>query len=122
MVGGGLLRWDFNPRYDRFGSFSTGCADLAAVRCLLFPESNLLIGWQRNDAKGHMQPHAAQQRDPLFDHLVGAGKECWRHDEPDGLRRLEIDDQFELSRLFDWQIAGFGSFSNLVGHYSRAPK
>ena len=23
MVGGGLLRWDFNPRYDRFGSFAT---------------------------------------------------------------------------------------------------
>ena len=75
-----------------------------------------------SSAKGHMQTHAAQQRDPLFDHLVGAGKQCWRHDETDGLRRLEIDDQFELSRLFDWQIAGFGSFSNLVGHYSRAPK
>ena len=58
----------------------------------------------------------------LFDHLIGAGKQCWWHDETDGLRRLEVDDQFELSRLFDGQIAGLGSFSNLVGHYSRAPE
>src|SRR6516162_5051417 len=71
---------------------------------------------------GQKQTHPPQQRMALFDHIIGAGKQCWRHDETDGLRRLEVDDQFELSRLFDWQIAGLGSFSNLVGHYSRAPE
>ena len=29
MVGGGLLRWDFNPRYDRFGSIATEPPSLA---------------------------------------------------------------------------------------------
>src|SRR4051794_10081671 len=27
----------------------------------------------------------------LFDHLVGAGKQSWGHDETDGVRRLEVD-------------------------------
>src|SRR6516165_3970475 len=34
----------------------------AAVRCLLFPESDLLTGWQRNDANGMDRPRSRPQR------------------------------------------------------------
>jgi hypothetical protein len=32
LVGGGLLRWDFNPRYDRFGSKPEVVTSLRCVR------------------------------------------------------------------------------------------
>ena len=39
--------------YTDQGSFSTDSVVSAAVQCLLFPETDLLTAWQRNDAKGH---------------------------------------------------------------------
>ena len=38
----------------------------------------------------------------LFDHLVGAGADCWWNFEPKCLCGLEIDDEIELRRLHDW--------------------
>ena len=35
----------------------------AAVRCPLFPESNLLTAWQQNNAKGQKQPLVARRLD-----------------------------------------------------------
>ena len=40
----------------------------------------------------------------LFDHLVGTRKQLGRHGQPERLRRLEVDHQFEPRRLLDWQI------------------
>jgi hypothetical protein len=37
----------------------------------------------------------------LLDHLVGAGDQQRRHDEANGSRGLEIDDQFEFGGLLD---------------------
>src|SRR5690349_3929004 len=48
----------------------------------------------------------------LFDDLVGAGEDRWRHGEAKRLRGLEIDDQLELGRLLDWQIGRSGAFEN----------
>ena len=42
----------------------------------------------------------------LFDHLVGASKQCWRHRKADVSRGLEIDEQREFGRLLDRQISG----------------
>jgi hypothetical protein len=42
-----------------------------------------------------------------LDHLVRALLQKPRHVEAEGLRGLEIDDQLELGRLHDGQIAGF---------------
>src|SRR5947199_5553113 len=39
-------------------------------------------------------PSASQQRTSLFDHLVGAREQLWRHVEAERLGCLEVDDQF----------------------------
>ena len=48
----------------------------------------------------------------LFDHLVGAGKEGGWDRQTDLLRSLQIDDQFEPSRLLDGQLGRFASFED----------
>ena len=42
----------------------------------------------------------------LFDDLVGAGEDRWRHSEGERRGRLEVDDQLEPGRLLDPQIGG----------------
>ena len=49
-----------------------------------------------------------------FDHFVGGREERWRHRQAERLRRLEIDDEIELSRLFYRQVAGLRATQNFV--------
>ena len=60
------------------------------------------------------QTFCAATADALFDHLVGAGTHRWRHGEAKLFSGLEIDDEFELGRFFDRDIAGLGPMQNLV--------
>src|SRR5438874_10236069 len=56
----------------------------------------------------------------LFDHLVGAGQEGGWDRQTDFSSGLQIDDQFEPSRLLDGQLGRFASFENFpnkVGRY-----
>jgi len=48
----------------------------------------------------------------LFDHLVGAGDEGGWDRQTDFLSGLQIDDQFEPSRLLDGQLGRFPSFED----------
>jgi hypothetical protein len=49
----------------------------------------------------------SQQSSPLFNHLVGAGEQRWRH-VVDCLGRFEVDDEFVLSRrAWTGRSAGF---------------
>jgi hypothetical protein len=50
--------------------------------------------------------YAPQQTACLFDDLVGACEHRGRHVEADRLGRLQVDDQLELARPHDRQIAG----------------
>src|SRR5262245_17496716 len=49
-----------------------------------------------------------------FNHLVGADEERGRHGPTKGAASLPIDYEFELDRLLDRQIAGFGTLEDLV--------
>jgi hypothetical protein len=48
-----------------------------------------------------------QQIETLFDHLVGAGEQRWRHFEAKRLGCLQVDDEFVLGRCLHWQVGGF---------------
>ncbi len=63
----------------------------------------------RHDVPG---THAAQQRTTLFDHLVGAGEQRWRHVEAEHCRRL-VDDKLELGRVHNRNIRRLGAFENI---------
>src|SRR5262249_39161051 len=49
-----------------------------------------------------------------FDHLVGAGEQDRGNFEAKRFRGLEIDDELELDRLFDWKVGRLRPAQNLV--------
>jgi hypothetical protein len=53
--------------------------------------------------------------DVSLDYLVSGGQERFRNGEAERLRRLEVDDEFELTRLHDRQIGWFLAFENASG-------
>ena len=68
------------------------------------------------------ETHAPQQTASLFNHLIGAGEQHWRHSEAEGLGRLEVDDQFKLSWLLDREVGRLGAAQNLVDEVCGAPE
>src|SRR4051794_34401405 len=40
----------------------------------------------------------------LFDHVVGAGEERWRHGDPERLCGLQVDDECDFGRLLNGEI------------------
>ena len=57
----------------------------------------------------------------LFDHLVGAGEQCWRHVQANRLRHDQVNDEAELVRLLDRKIGGLRPPQNLVDQVAGAP-
>jgi hypothetical protein len=50
----------------------------------------------------------------LVDHMVRPQQDRLRDREPQGLRRLEVDDQLKLGGLFHGKVGGLRAFENLV--------
>src|SRR5215470_12505199 len=58
----------------------------------------------------------------LLDHLISARQQR-RHDcQAERLRRLEVDDQFELRRLLDGKIGGPGALEDSIYVRGAAPR
>jgi len=55
----------------------------------------------------HPQTFTKAEVARLFDHLIGAGKQCWRDAEAERLRGLEIENELEFGGPFDRDVAGF---------------
>src|ERR1700687_5904594 len=62
------------------------------------------------------------QPERSFDHLVGDGQQCRGDCEAKRRRRLEVDDQLELGRLFDRQLAGIRALEDFVYVKCGSPK
>src|SRR6516164_5119553 len=48
----------------------------------------------------------------LFDHLVGAGKQCRRYLQAKCFRGPEVDHELKFRRLYHWQVRRLGSLEN----------
>src|SRR5262249_5594006 len=57
----------------------------------------------------------------LFDSLIRPKQERLRNRQAEGFCGLQINDQLELRRLLDGQVAGFGTFEDLVHIGGRTP-
>src|SRR6185503_8700367 len=57
---------------------------------------------------------AALVEHALFDHSVSTAQYRWWDRQSERLRGLEVDDQFELRRLLDWEVGGLGVLQDLV--------
>jgi hypothetical protein len=60
-------------------------------------------------ALGQNWTHAPEQKASLFDYLVGAHEQHWRHCNSEGLGGFDVDDELELLRLQDWKLVRFGA-------------
>src|SRR5947208_11384745 len=53
-------------------------------------------------------------RTSLFDHLVGASEQRWRHLDPERLGSLEVDDEPEAGRKLDRHLARLRALENAI--------
>src|SRR6516164_9292804 len=88
---------DFDPAYARFGSK----ADISPCpRDVRFtPKSGHWFSVSECPLCAKSRHSALRQKPPLFDHLVGAGEQRWRHFEVERLGGSQVDDEIEFGRL-----------------------
>jgi hypothetical protein len=89
--------------YGRFGSK----ADIK--RCPLYPRKRTSFSTIVMSALCQKQTSGC-----LFDHLVGAREQRWRHGEAERLGGGQVDDEIEFGRLLNRKIGRVGTFENLV--------
>src|SRR5262252_7271600 len=63
----------------------------------------------------HAVQQGAAKTAPLFDHLVGACEQHWRHVKAERFCGLEIDHQLHLRGLHYWQVRWFLALENPAG-------
>ena len=69
------------------------------------------IGTQSRDVR-----HSAlRQKTLLFDHLIGAGEQCWGNVKADCLGGFQVNDEIELGSLLDREVARFFALEDAAG-------
>ena len=69
----------------------------------------------------HPLLHAGLSR-RIFDHLIRTRQHVRRNGQANLLGGFQVDDKFELLRLFDPQIGGLCAFQNLLHVRAEAPR
>jgi hypothetical protein len=80
---------------------------------------NLCAATNRRDVPFATECTAAKAS--LFDHLVGAGEDRWRHSQTERLGGLEVEHQLILSRHLHRQIGRLLALENAIDVSCRAP-
>jgi hypothetical protein len=78
---------------------------ISSASCPLYPQKRTLIERVRDVRFVPGADSCNATKRILFDYLIGAAKQCDRKAEPQRLRSLKIDDQFNFALLYNWQVA-----------------
>src|SRR5262249_42540576 len=106
---------DFDPADVRFGSSATGRYASGGRAMSALPQKRTSRDPLRKSALCQKQTYAAQQNPFLFDHLVGAGEQCWRDFDAEHHRCCQVDDKLELARLHDWDVSRLNPLEDATG-------
>src|SRR5262249_54998127 len=73
--------------------------------------------WAKSGHRTPMSPEASKPTcaKGLVDDFVGAGQQHRRDFDPEGFRRLQVDNEFELSRLNDRKVCGLVTLEDTPG-------
>src|SRR6516225_11367069 len=77
----------------------TGCLSARSVQCPLFPQKRTFC---------------AAAKMTLFDHLVSAQSDRWRHSEAKRLGRLRVYGHLEFHRYLNWQVGRLLTAQNTI--------
>ena len=113
---------------DRLGDVETDCRDrlhswlLRIVGALTAPTYGTYVPVEEPSTASEAVVSRRSKADHLFDHLVGAREQRWRHLQAERLGGFEVDDQLEPGRKFDREIGRLGTFQNFVHEVGCAAK
>src|SRR5215211_3039160 len=122
-----LLRWEFRSDLCRLGVIRVGPTRRRVRGMSAMPpiatELIRLGDLTRCATSGlmHRSNYCASNCNTSFDNFVGEGHQHRRHVEAERLGGLEIDDEFELRWLLDWNIRRLMALQDFVDEIGRAP-